>query len=139
MSKTFQELRFCSRTNFMGERRIIYYGPLIKVSLSLERFSDRDNISKILKESGKELYAFLFNDVLLFIEAAQANWSEIFVTKIRTFSIYKYVRCFELVKLYTFSYCADFWFAAHFVGHDPKCAVEGLSSQHGQFVPGVDR
>lgn len=43
----------------MGTRRLIYYGPLVK-------------------DSGKDLYAFLFNDSLLMVEASESLQSEIF-------------------------------------------------------------
>ena len=48
----------------MGSRALIYYGPLVK-------------------ESGKEkeLYAFLFNDLFLLVEANESLQSEIFKTK----------------------------------------------------------
>jgi hypothetical protein len=58
------------QTNFMGDRRLLYYGSLIK-------------------ESGKELYAFLLNDSLIMIEANENLWEEIFRSTQRLFNLYK--------------------------------------------------
>ncbi len=44
----------------MGQRRLFYYGPLIKES------------------GGKELYAFLFNDCMLIVEGTESLHSEVF-------------------------------------------------------------
>ena len=53
------DFKFRSQTNIMGARKLYYYGPLVK-------------------DSGKELYAFLFNDTLLMIEANESLQSEMF-------------------------------------------------------------
>jgi len=63
-------LRFTSKTNFMGERQLLYYGGLVK-------------------ESGKELFGFLFNDLVLLIEASQSQWDDILKNRIRPFGIYR--------------------------------------------------
>jgi hypothetical protein len=54
--------KFRSATNMMGPRKLYYYGPLIK-------------------ESGKDLYAFLFNDTLLIVEGNDSLHSEVFKSK----------------------------------------------------------
>jgi hypothetical protein len=46
----------------MGSRKLFYYGSLVK-------------------ESGKELFAFLFNDSILMVEANESLQSEIFKAK----------------------------------------------------------
>jgi len=63
----------------MGSRKLFYYGPLVK-------------------ESGKELYAFLFNDCLLFVEANESVQTEIFKNKNSKFlQLYKQVKQDSLV------------------------------------------
>ncbi|CAF0787535.1 unnamed protein product [Brachionus calyciflorus] len=54
--------KFKSSTNMMGPRKLYYYGPLVKVS-------------------GKELYAFLFNDTLVITESNETLQSEVFKAK----------------------------------------------------------
>ncbi len=57
------DFKFRSQTNLMGTRKLIYYGPLVK-------------------DSGKDLYVFLFNDTLLMIEANDSLQNEIFKKRI---------------------------------------------------------
>jgi hypothetical protein len=61
---------------------------------------------KILKDSGKELYAFLFNDTLLMIEASEALQNEMFKKrmsgggKFHQMQIYKHVRKNNCLSLF---------------------------------------
>lgn len=57
-------LRFKSATNLMGPRKLLYYGPIVKES------------------GGKELFAFLFNDLILIVEASDSLQTEIFRARI---------------------------------------------------------
>lgn len=60
----------------MGQRCIIYYGPLVK----------ENEFNK-----GKDLFGILFNDSLLLIEANESIHSEIFkAKKLQQLNIYKY-------------------------------------------------
>ncbi len=97
------------------------------------------------KESGKELYAFLFNDIFVIIEAAQATWSEIFVTKTRTFALYKNVwiiktnDIWKTDKVYWFLLSFFLIFIADFIGYNPLCTSKIMPSKYWQFISSFDR
>lgn len=63
--------KFKSSTNMMGPRKLYYYGPLVK-------------------ESGKELYAFLFNDTLVITESNETLQNEVFKPKSNTTKFLQY-------------------------------------------------
>lgn len=71
-------LKFHSSTNLMGPRKLVYYGPIVKES------------------GGKELFAFLFNDLVLIVEASDSLQNEIFrprtSPKFQQLQVYKQVK-----------------------------------------------
>jgi hypothetical protein len=64
--------KFCSNTNMMGQRKLLYYGPFVKES------------------NGKELYGLLFNDSFLVVESYESLHNEIFRAKCNRLQLYKH-------------------------------------------------